>query len=179
MVGHSLGGFVVRIFAHDYASEVLGVVLIDSMNPKQVTQSLSNKIAWVYSLQAGLARFGVGRFLLKLGILPSGSEAAYYPLYIRPQSFQASVSESQELPASAKEAAAVKSFGDLPLIVLTARLNNNPGWPEWQTELLQLSSNSQHLFAENSGHNIQADEPDAAVGAIVKMVELVRQTIQK
>ena len=26
MVGHSLGGFVVRIFAHDYASEVAGVV---------------------------------------------------------------------------------------------------------------------------------------------------------
>jgi hypothetical protein len=78
------------------------------------------------------------------------------------------------LPASAAEAAAVKSFGDLPLIVLTAKLNDNPGWPEWQTELPQLSSNSQHLFAENSGHTIQFDEPDAAVGAIVKMVELVR-----
>ncbi len=45
MVGHSLGGFIVRIFAHDYASEVAGVVLIDSMNPKQVTESLSNRLA--------------------------------------------------------------------------------------------------------------------------------------
>jgi pimeloyl-ACP methyl ester carboxylesterase len=65
------------------------------------------------------------------------------------------------------------------LIVLTARLNDNPGWPEWQTELLQLSSNSQHLFAENSGHTIQLDEPDAAVAAIVQMVQQVRQAAKK
>jgi pimeloyl-ACP methyl ester carboxylesterase len=49
----------------------------------------------------------------------------------------------------------------------------------WQTELLQLSSNSQQLFAENSGHNVQAEEPDAAVAAIIQMVEQVRQTAKK
>ena len=34
MVGHSLGGLIVRIFAHDYASEVAGVVLVDSTAPR-------------------------------------------------------------------------------------------------------------------------------------------------
>src|SRR6266508_2309430 len=29
MVGHSLGGFGVRVFVHDYASEIAGVVLIE------------------------------------------------------------------------------------------------------------------------------------------------------
>ena len=176
LVGHSLGGFIVRIFAHDYASEVAGVVLVDSMNPKQVTESLSNRLALFSSLEAGLARVGVGRLLLKLGILPSvpPGEEAYYPLFVRPQSFQTTANEYRELPASGAEAAAVKSFNDLPLIVLTAKLNDNPGWPEWQTELLQLSSNSEQLFAENSGHVIQDDEPDAAIDAILKMVELVR-----
>jgi pimeloyl-ACP methyl ester carboxylesterase len=176
LVGHSLGGFIVRIFAHDYASEVAGVVLVDSMNPKQVTESLSNRLALFSSLEAGLARVGVGRLLLKLGILPSvpPGEEAYYPLFVRPQSFQTTANEYRGLPDSAAQAAAVKSLGDLPLIVLTAKLNDNPGWPAWQPELLQLSSNSQQLFAENSGHVIQDDEPDAAVAAILKMVELVR-----
>ena len=176
LVGHSLGGFIVRIFAHDYASEVAGVVLVDSMNPKQVTESLSNKLALFSSLEAGLARVGVGRLLLKLGILPSvpPGEEAYYPLFVRPQSFQTTANEYRGLHDSAAQAAAVTSFGDLPLIVLTAKLNDNPGWSEWQTELLQLSSNSQQLFAENSGHVIQDDEPDAAVDAILKMVKLVR-----
>jgi pimeloyl-ACP methyl ester carboxylesterase len=179
MVGHSLGGFIVRIFAHDYASEVAGVVLVDSMNPKQVTASLSNSLSQRSSFQAVLARFGIGRLLVKLPAiapsLPAGYEA-YYPHLARPQSFQTSANEYRELPASAAEAAAVKSFGDLPLIVLTAKLNDNPGWPEWQTELLELSSNSQHLLAENSGHVIQFDEPDAAIASIIQMVQQVGET---
>ena len=182
MVGHSLGGFIVRIFAHDYASEVAGVVLVDSMNPKQVTEALSNKLALLSSMEAVLSRVGIGRLLVKLPAIASSappSGEAYYPLFVRPQSLRTTSNEYRALPASAAEAAAVKSFGDLPLIVLTAKLNDNPGWPEWQTDLLQLSSNSQHLFAENSGHVIQFDEPDAAVNAIVKMVELVRQPAEK
>jgi pimeloyl-ACP methyl ester carboxylesterase len=177
MVGHSLGGLIVRVFAHDYASEVAGVVLIDSMNPKQVTESLSNKLALFSSIEAALARVGVGRLLVKLPAIASGAPPngeAYYPLFVRPGSLQTTANEYRELPASAAAAAAVTSFGDLPLIVLTARLNDNPGWPEWQNELLQLSSNSEHLFAENSGHVIQFDEPDAAVAAILQMVQQVR-----
>ena len=181
MVGHSLGGFIVRIFVHDYASEVVGVVLIDSMNPKQVTQppTQSKSPSRPFSFQALLARFGIARLLVKLpGIAPRvpASEAAYYPLYVRPQSLQSTDNEFQTLPASAAEAATVKAFGDLPLIVLTAKRNDIPGWPEWQTELLQLSSHSQHLFAEKSGHNVQADEPEAAVAAILQMVQQVRAT---
>src|SRR5687767_3363894 len=178
MVGHSLGGFIVRVFAHDYASEVAVVVLIDSMNPKQVNQSLSNSLARMFCFQTVLARFGVARLLVKLpAIAPSvgPNQEAYYPLYIRPQSLQTTANEYKALPASGAEAAAVKSFGDLPLIVLTAKLNDNPGWPEWQAELLQLSSNSQHLFADNSGHTIQLDEPEAAVAAIIQMVQQVRE----
>ena len=177
MVGHSLGGLIVRVFAHDYASEVAGVVFVDSMNPRQITQSLSNRLALLSSVEAGLARVGVARLVVKLPAIASSippGEEAYYPLFIRPQSFQAAGKEYKELPASGEQAPAVKFFGDLPLIVLTARRNDNPGWPEWQTELLELSSNSQHLFAENSGHVIQSDEPEAAVNAILKMVELVR-----
>ena len=43
-----------------------------------------------------------------------------------------------------------------------------------QTEFLELSSSSQQLFADKSGHNIEFDQPEAAVGAIEKMVEQAR-----
>jgi hypothetical protein len=90
------------------------------------------------------------------------------------------MNESKGLSASAAEAAAVKSFGDLPLIVLTGRLHSDPpDWQTWQTELLQLSSDSQQLFAENGNHGIQLEEPDAAVGAILQMVQQVRETVKK
>jgi hypothetical protein len=62
----------------------------------------------------------------------------------------------------------------VPLIVLSRGLDQQPEWMAQQAELLQLSSNSQQLFAAHSGHNIEFDDPDAAVGAIVQMVEQVR-----
>lgn len=179
MVGHSLGGLNVRVFVHDYSSEVMGVVLVDSMNPKQITQSpTAQSQSQPFSWKVLLARFGVARLLVKLPALapamPPGQEA-YYPLYIRPTSFQMEANEFGGIQASAAQAAAVQSFGDLPLIVLTAKLNYQlPNWQELQAELPQLSSNSQQLFAENSGHNIQVEEPESAIAAIVKMVELVR-----
>jgi pimeloyl-ACP methyl ester carboxylesterase len=188
MVGHSLGGTSVRVFVSEHASEVAGVVLIDSMNPGQATQphvqaqSQSDPQSQPFSLQAALARFGIARLIVKLPVIASSVEAgqeAYYPLFVRPQSLQTSANELGGVPASLAQADAVKTFGDLPLIVLTARLNTNPGWPQWQKELLELSSNSQQLFAENSGHTIQADEPEAAVAAILQMVEQVRQSIKK
>ena len=33
LVGHSLGGLPVRVFAHQYPADVVGVVLVDSMSP--------------------------------------------------------------------------------------------------------------------------------------------------
>ena len=36
MVGHSLGGLPVRVFVHDYASEIAGVVLIESMSSETI-----------------------------------------------------------------------------------------------------------------------------------------------
>jgi hypothetical protein len=52
--------------------------------------------------------------------------------------------------------------------VLSRGLTMEPdqAWQRMQTELLGLSSNSQQVFANQSGHNVEIDQPDAAVGAI-------------
>jgi hypothetical protein len=95
--------------------------------------------------------------------------------WVRPSNLQSMLDEAQGMPAGGAEAAGVKSFGNLPLIVFTARLNTDIlGWQAWQTELLQQSTNSQQLFAEKSGHNIEMEEPQAAVSAILQMVRQVR-----
>jgi pimeloyl-ACP methyl ester carboxylesterase len=182
MVGHSLGGLSVRVFVHDYPSEVAGVVLVDSMVPQQFTQSPNaaqyQTVAQArsFSLPVMLARFGLVRFLARpLELMPSvlAGDNAYMSRFVRTQSAQTLTDESQGMAAAGAEASAVKTFGDLPLIVLTAKLNPIKGWQEWQTELLQLSSNSQQLFAE-SDHNIQFEKPDAAAAAILQMVQQVR-----
>jgi pimeloyl-ACP methyl ester carboxylesterase len=186
MVGHSLGGIPVRVFTHEYPDEVAGVVLIESMNPKQFTQPSAETTGQVHasSILPTLARIGLVRLLAgPLGLapqLPAEAEKAYLSHMVLPSYLQAIADDTQGMPESGKQAAAVKSFGSIPLIVLTARLKSTiPEWQTWQTELLQLSSNSQQMFAEKSGHNIELEQPEAAVTAIVKMVELVRQALPK
>jgi pimeloyl-ACP methyl ester carboxylesterase len=189
LVGHSLGGLTMRVFTGMYPSEVAGVVLIDSMSPRQFEQSSADSLtrsdsqSHPFTIYPALARIGLVRLLAgPLGLvphLPPEAEKAYLAGMSHPTYLQTYFGdESQALPASEKQAEAVKSFGDLPLIVLTATLNPFPGWQDLQKELLQLSSNSQQLFAE-SDHSIEFLKPDAAVDAILKMVELVRQSAQE
>lgn len=183
MVGHSLGGLPVRVFVHNYPAEVAGVVLVDSMSPRQMTQppseiesqtpAQSNGVSLPYLV----ARIGLVRVLAKQLItqgLPPEAQPAYNAFSVTPRSIQAWADEGTGLQQSLAQADAVKSFGDLPLIVLTGVINELAGWQTWQTELLQLSSNSRQIVVENSGHNIHLDQPEAAVAAIVAMVSQLR-----
>src|SRR5438132_4070701 len=90
---------------------------------------------------------------------------------------QAWLDEGKGMSESLAQAGAVNSFGAVPLIVLSRGLIVEPDqdWQRMQTELLGLSSSSQQLFADKSGHNIEFDQPEAAVGAIEKMVEQTRE----
>jgi pimeloyl-ACP methyl ester carboxylesterase len=187
LAGHSLGGMPVRIFTGMYPSEVAGVVLIDSMTPQQFTQAPAEvqsqpaSRAQTLSLPARLARVGVVRLLARpLGLVPSRSpdQEAAYSRVVRTQNVQAYIDEGEGMPAAGAEAAAVKTFGDLPLIVLTAKSNNMAHWQERQTHLLQLSSNSVQLFAD-SDHNIHFEAPDAVVAAIAQMVAKIRGTAKQ
>ena len=42
LVGHSMGGLTVRVFAHEYPADVAGVVLIESMSPSAAKASTSD-----------------------------------------------------------------------------------------------------------------------------------------
>jgi pimeloyl-ACP methyl ester carboxylesterase len=44
-----------------------------------------------------------------------------------------------------------------------------------QARYIKLSTDSQQLIADHSGHLIMIEQPEAAVAAIVKMVEQVRK----
>jgi pimeloyl-ACP methyl ester carboxylesterase len=184
LVGHSLGGLSVRVFAHDYTAEVAGVVLIDSMSPAQFPPSPPDRQPQTasptpgFSLPVVLARIGLVRLLAgPLGFkpaLPAEEQKAFTAFAVTPRSIQAWLDEGAVMPESGAQARAVKSFGDLPLIVLSRGLDQKPDWQAMQTELLQLSSNSQQLIADKSDHNIEIDQPEAAVEAIGKMVEQLR-----
>ena len=174
------------MFAHEYAADVAGVVLIESMSPSAAkpsgsataTETGSHSFAdWALTLPArtGLLRLLSGPLDADHGLSPE--LAPYYSAFwFTPRSLQAWLDEGKGMPESLAQAGAVTSFGDKPLIVLSSgqRVEAEQDWRRMQTELLGLSSSSQQLFANESGHNVQVDQPEAAVGAIERMVELTR-----
>jgi pimeloyl-ACP methyl ester carboxylesterase len=178
LAGHSAGGYTVRLFAASYPADVAGVVLIDSTTPGQSAQAEAPTSRGWSSIATFPARIGLQRLLagpldLKSGMAPEIG-LAYVANSVTPQSAQTGVDEFLGMSQGAAEASAVTSLGELPLIVLSRAPNRDLDWDRKQTDYLRLSSNSQQLFAEHSGHNIQLDEPEAAVNAIEQMVEQVR-----
>jgi pimeloyl-ACP methyl ester carboxylesterase len=185
LVGHSMGGYTVIVYAHDYPAEVAGLVLIDA-------QDLPTSNVATYQpapkpggnpIPALLARIGLVRLLgAPLGSvenLPDGDKQAYTANAVAPRSVQTFTDEGMGMSEGGAQARAVTSLGALPLIVLSRGKDQDAKHTAAQTDLLQFSTDSQQLFADQSGHPIMIEQPDAAVAAIVKMVELVRQAIQK
>jgi pimeloyl-ACP methyl ester carboxylesterase len=185
IVGHSLGGAHARVFTHAYPAEVAGVVLIDSMNPLAAAPSAasaapapdeSSRGDWLLTLPArvGALRALAGPLGVKADLAP-GVADAYVASWVTPRHWQVwMVDEGRAIPRSLAEAHAVTSLGATPLIVLSRGRDQDGTHVAEQADLLTLSSDSQQLFAERSGHNVQIDEPQAAVDAIVRMVEQVR-----
>jgi pimeloyl-ACP methyl ester carboxylesterase len=186
LVGHSLGGPLVRVFAHEYAAEVAGVVLVDSMNPRPDEPATAaipppadeqSSADWLLTLpgRVGLARLLAGPLGTGSGLSPEVANA-YVAFSVTPRHLQTTIDEGRGMPATLAQARSVQSLGSTPLIVLSRGLEQDAIHQREQAALLQLSPNSQQVFADRSGHNIQLDQPEAAVGAIVTMVEQIRRT---
>jgi pimeloyl-ACP methyl ester carboxylesterase len=185
LVGHSMGGFTVIVYAHDYPDEVSGLVLVD-------TQDLPTSNGATYRpapkpggtpIPALLARIGLVRLLGgPLGSvenLPDGDKQAYTAFAVAPRSVQTFIDELKGMSEGGAQASAVTSLGSLPIIVLSRGKDQDAKHTAAQIAPLNLSTNTQQFFANQSGHPIMIEQPDAAIAAIVKMVEMVRQAIQK
>jgi len=187
LVGHSMGAFTVIMYAHDYPAEVSGLVLVDAQDLPTANvanyQPAPKPGGTSASLASLLARIGLVRLLADpLGSvenLPEGDKQAYTALAVAPRSVQTFADEGMGMSEGGARARAVNSLGALPLTVLTAGKDLDAKHSAAQTNLLQFSTDSQQIFAEQSGHHIMIDQPDVAIAAIVKMVELVRQAAQK
>src|ERR1700689_4317734 len=189
LVGHSMGGYNIRLFAGIYRSEVGGMVLVDSSHPEQekrFPQALNDlDKTWVREQEflAYSMPFGIPRLL---GFCETDPKVRAADCNFH--SAREGLRELKMFPESAAEAATAGSLGDLPLAVLThdpdkpqpdlpADLEKpvNDAWQQMQEELAHLSTRSTHVIAKNSGHYIQLDRPDLVLEAVRHVVDQVSQ----
>lgn len=140
LVGHSFGGYNVRVYNGQYPNDVAGMVLVDASHEDQndrmppAIQAFMKKTIEEMKRQQALAplliRFGVARFAQRnQGEAPGVSkEFGREMLYLQLQSkfIEASSAEMGAFSESAKEVRASGNLGDKPLVVLTAGKSADP-----------------------------------------------------
>ena len=197
LVGHSLGGVNMRLYASQYPEAVVGLVLVDASHENQMTSEMWRRlkmVSWLYQSLRVASQVGVLRLIGEINLLPILEDIKRkiqkYPLAVqtlfdpyksfcyRPDYWATASSELANIQQSFEDIQSVTSLGSLPLIVLSQGSKDSKmsderfqKWASLQLDLTKLSSNSQRIIAENSGHFVQLDLPELVIRAVQQLIE--------
>jgi pimeloyl-ACP methyl ester carboxylesterase len=190
LVGHSFGGFIVRVFNGKYASEVAALVLVDATQEDQYRllprawRDLGKAMRRRARRQAFWAPLYIDLGLARLQLRLEGGEAP--PLLLQSKYLKARASEFENIEVSAEETRTADHIANKPLVVLTAGRTIDAGlkaalnqqdqaayqeiWVnDLQRRLARLSSRGRSVLVADSGHDMPTDRPDAIVSAVQEL----------
>jgi pimeloyl-ACP methyl ester carboxylesterase len=159
LVGHSLGGAIIQLFAFTYPDEIAGLVLVDPEDGRLLDR-----------LQA---RMPADQWDARQKMLDQ----------MLSQANPAQKAEVNESRASGKVLAKALPLPAVPAVLLTGTLKDPsfPGNPleqdlklELQKELLATMPKAHHVLVPNSRHYIQEDAPNLVIEAIREVVDQAR-----
>jgi pimeloyl-ACP methyl ester carboxylesterase len=188
MVGHSLGGPLVRVFDARFPGEVTGFVFVDVSHPDQFERVPPEARRPLPDLSWTRLRAATGLYRLRAREPGYGlpSEAIEVVKHLIPRSVAALADEQEAFDEILGQARDAGPLGDRPLFVLTASNHARPGmsqaaivnaqraWVALQMELAGLSTNSVQRTVEGAHHYIQLARPEAVVEATRDVVTAVR-----
>jgi pimeloyl-ACP methyl ester carboxylesterase len=149
VVGHSFGGAEAVTFASTYPDDVTGLMLVDA-----------SPTTWPATVC---------------------SVAAYEPLCTVMHDPSLDPERLDVIPAF-DEVATITSLGTLPMTVMTAAHRTDPGLAESELARLDtawaagvdhwagLSASSSVVSVEETGHDIQLDQPQVVVAAVIELL---------
>ncbi len=207
LVGHSLGGPYIMTYTRFYPNEVAGAVFVDTSHPDQVKRMAAaglpggdGKLPLPFRLLAKMGRSGLPRALTYAlssvlsdyfgPKMPPAAQAAS-DAYIG-QSFGPAMKEGENLNQTLAEGGKLRTFGDRPLVVLTATkalsakelklAGMTPAqyaklqaiWKVLQTDEASWSTRSRRQEVPDSTHYIQFGRPDIVIAAVKEVVGDVR-----
>ncbi|MGQ7847716.1 alpha/beta fold hydrolase [Granulosicoccus sp. 3-233] len=176
LVGHSFGGFIVRLLAMLREADMLAMVLVDASHEDQL-----------HRLETSQGR----------KMMPSGRHFFVSPASI-PDSLPSSVRQRMRLHArqrktyaalhaemasfrrSAEQVGAARHLVDYPVLVVRRGVDLYAGesdgagkttiWNELQRDLASISRQGRLIVAENSGHHVHADQPQLLIDLLSELL---------
>nr|WP_306432824.1 alpha/beta hydrolase [Paenibacillus apis] len=193
MVGHSLGGMYVRLFAQTYPDQVTGLVLVDARpeNDERESKPILEKENFsgnpsVFTMKL-LKSSGVMRIFkdgLLEGLIPKEDRDMFVNVIAKSTFFEAKDEEGR-LAYITEDSIRGQHLGNLPVRIITrgiapdyvsAGISEEGGrkleeiWQTGQRQLLDISSDSEQVIAEASGHMIIHDQPELVVDTIRELL---------
>ncbi len=151
LVGHSLGGALVQLYAHNYPREIAGIVFVDPEDGRLIERLHARMPPEDWKKREEM--------LSRMMASASPTQAA----------------ELKATKASGKTMAAALPLPDVPIVLLTGT-QKDPGFPgnpleqeiklELQNELLTRLPGARHVLVPQSRHYIQDDAPELVIGAV-------------
>jgi pimeloyl-ACP methyl ester carboxylesterase len=205
LVGHSTGGMLVRLYAHSYPTDVVGMVLVDTQHEDQLlrlSETVQQNVRATFAqedqtlpLFRAVAVTGIGAWvpaitaLTDIPQLPSPAREAFSALAVSdPKFIEAKTAEEDAIFESLAQvrAAHITSLGNIPLIVLYHGITESPTpgltldedkqwWLGLQTELAALSPQGKLVVADKSVHHIRLDQPNLVIDAIQQVMTALHQ----
>lgn len=194
LVGHSMGGYDIRVYTGQYPNDVVGMVLVDSSHEDQDLRAPETIRKWSrdYHKHPGWKKL---KYFIQLHLgwarlTADGDAPAFWPKAFReeedfltlPTKHQFATIDEDEVfsTLSAAQVRSAGNLGDRPLIVLTATRQDDiaPEIPpndaqaeedlwvhQLQQELARLSTNGQQIVVDSS-HEVPTEHPEVVISAI-------------
>jgi pimeloyl-ACP methyl ester carboxylesterase len=172
LVGHSLGGLNMQVYASTYPEEVAGLVLLDPSPLAWMMGEGFPELRELFNQQGETLREEAD--VLSMSSDPDAIAIAPF--------MDATASEFEEFfGPTADEVAGISSFGELPLTVIGAT-EPDPSFGEfgqafrqfWNEESMLLarkSESGQFIMADGSSHHIHLDAPQLVIDAILQLMQ--------
>ncbi len=163
LVGHSLGGAIVRLYTATYPEDVAGIVLVDAYSeflaehmPEEAFAAYAAYASVIPEFLADYTAYETVDFAQTSDVLRDAASAT--PLESIPYEV---LSKGQPFGLE----------GDTPGFTIDQL---ETAWPEAQADLAALLPDTPHFIVEDSSHYIQLQRPELVAAAILQIVDEVR-----
>jgi pimeloyl-ACP methyl ester carboxylesterase len=174
LVGASIAGFDVRVFASDHAERAAGLVLVDPSHEDDAHEvPPMARFVPLLSTVGVLRLFGMSFGDTDESLAPSVRRFARATRF-RTAGYRAAADEIIHVRESAEEVRSSRRKLTIPILVVTGARGADENWRQLQQDQASLSERGCLIVAPRSGRVVQTDQPAIVVDAIRTVVETAR-----